>query len=125
MTTRDGEQMLAERGADSPVRDDVQELRARPQRLTEPSTPSERSQQARSARGGLMAIGALVAVACLFAIVGRLNGGTEAGAWTVAYAIGLVSATPGVELARRGRTRWALMATIVGAVGATLGNALP
>ncbi|EGX57546.1 hypothetical protein SZN_22241 [Streptomyces zinciresistens K42] len=116
--------MLAERGEGDPDRHDVDELRARFRTLPDPGAAGERSRQARSARGGLMAIGALVAVACLFAILGRLNNGTGAGVWTVAYSVGLGAAVPGVELARRGRTRWALMATIMGAVGATLGNAL-
>ncbi|MFG1671076.1 hypothetical protein [Streptomyces sp. Y7] len=70
-----------------------------------------------------MGAGALVALYSLVGIAGRLDGG--AGAWIAAYAMGLACAGPAVEWARRGRTRWALMAIIVGAVGATLGNALP
>ncbi|RSN97339.1 hypothetical protein DMH26_19550 [Streptomyces sp. WAC 05379] len=123
MTTHDGEQTLAGRDEREPVRQEADELRVRFQQLPDPGVARARSQQARSARTALMGAGALVALYSLVGIAGRLDGG--AGAWTAAHALGLACAGSAVEWARRGRTRWALMAIIVGAVGATLGNALP
>lgn len=115
--TRNSTDHAAHPGAD--------ELGARFQTQPDPGFARARSEQARSARGGLMAAGALVAVVCLFLIVGRLNGGGGMGLWSLAYGLGLGSAVLGVESARRARTRWAMMAIIVGAVSASLGDALP
>lgn len=74
---------------------------------------------------GLMAAGALVVLVCLFVIVGRLSSGTHTGVGTVVYGLCLASAGLGVELARRGRTRLAMMAIILAAAGASLADALP
>jgi hypothetical protein len=111
--------------ADHAAHPGADELSARFQTPPDQGFARARSEQARSARGGLMAAGALVAVVCLFLIVGRVDGGGGMGLWTLAYGFGLGSAALGVESARRGRTRWALMAIIVGAVSASLGDALP
>lgn len=72
-----------------------------------------------------MAAGALVALVCLVVIVGRLNSGTQAGAGTVLYAVSFASAAVSVELARRARTRLAMMAIILAAAGASLADAMP
>ncbi|MET9832361.1 hypothetical protein ABZ078_24375 [Streptomyces sp. NPDC006385] len=85
----------------------------------------QRSQQARSARGALVAAGALVAVVCLVLMVGRLTSGTPTGSGTVVYGLSLASAALSVELARRTRTRWAMMTVILAAAGASLADALP
>lgn len=74
---------------------------------------------------GLMAAGALVALVCLLVIVGRLSSGTQTGVGTVVYGLCLASAGLSVELARRGRTRLAMMAVILAAAGASLADALP
>ncbi|WP_037886359.1 hypothetical protein [Streptomyces viridochromogenes] len=72
-----------------------------------------------------MAFGALVAVVCLVVIVGRVTSGTQTGVGTVVYGVGGCFAALSVELARRGRTRWAMMAIILAASGASLADALP
>ncbi|MGW0611932.1 hypothetical protein [Streptomyces sp. NPDC002788] len=72
-----------------------------------------------------MAAGGLVALVCLVALVGRLGSGTQAGVGTVMYGLALVLAGTSVELARRTRTRWAMMAIIFAAAGASLADALP
>lgn len=72
-----------------------------------------------------MAAGGLVALVCLFVIVGRLNSGTPTGVGTVVYGLALAAAGLSVELARRARTRWAMMAIILAAAGASLADALP
>ncbi|MBT2421248.1 hypothetical protein J7F01_33955 [Streptomyces sp. ISL-22] len=72
-----------------------------------------------------MAAGALVALVCLFVIAGRLNSGTPTGMGTAVYGLSLASAALSVELARRARTRWAMMAIILAAAGASLADALP
>ncbi|WP_328422710.1 hypothetical protein [Streptomyces sp. NBC_00443] len=72
-----------------------------------------------------MAAGALVALVCLVVIVGRLNNGTQAGAGTLVYGVSLASAGLSVELARRARTRLAMMAIILAAAGASLADAMP
>lgn len=124
---RGGEQVQTQlRGGEGdPVPPGVDEFRASFQRQSDPGFARQRSQQARSARGGLMAAGALVALVCLFVIVGRLNSGTQAGAGTVVYGLSLACAGLSVELARRARTRWAMMAIILAAAGASLADALP
>ncbi|KOG17962.1 hypothetical protein ADK35_23370 [Streptomyces viridochromogenes] len=112
-------------GEGDPISPGLDELRASFPRQSDPGFARQRSQQARSARGGLMAAGALVALVCLFVIMGRLGSGTQAGVGTVVYGLSLVSAGLGVELARRGRTRLAMMAIILAAAGASLADALP
>lgn len=72
-----------------------------------------------------MAAGALVGLVCLFVIVGRLGSGTQTGVGTMVYGLCLASAGLSVELARRGRTRLAMMAIILAAAGASLADALP
>jgi pheromone shutdown protein TraB len=72
-----------------------------------------------------MAAGALVAVVCLVVIVGRLDSGAYAGVGTVVYGVSLACAGLSVELARRARTRWAMMAIILAAAGASLADAMP
>ncbi|MFF7167666.1 hypothetical protein ACFZBP_40905 [Streptomyces sp. NPDC008086] len=103
----------------------VDELRASFSRQSDPGFARQRSQQARSARVGLMAAGALVALVCLVVIVGQLNSGSQMGVGTVVYGLCLASAGLSVELARRGRTRLAMMAIILAAAGASLADALP
>ena len=103
----------------------VDEVRASFRGQSDPGFARQRSQQARSARGGLMAAGALVALVCLFVITGRLSSGTPTGIGTVVYGLSLASAALSVELARRARTRWAMMAIILAAAGASLADALP
>lgn len=112
-------------GEGDPVPPGVDEFRATFQRQSDPGFARQRSQQARSARGGLMAAGALVALVCLVVIVGRLNNGTQAGAGTLVYGVSLASAGLSVELARRARTRLAMMAIILAAAGASLADAMP
>ncbi|MEU9049511.1 hypothetical protein AB5J55_31040 [Streptomyces sp. R11] len=108
-----------------PVPPEMDELRASFPMQSDPGFASRRSQQARSARGGLMAAGALVALVCLFVIVGRLNSGTQASVGTAMYCVSLASAGLSVELARRARTRLAMMAIILAAAGASLADAMP
>ncbi|MGW6734149.1 hypothetical protein [Streptomyces sp. NPDC055013] len=122
-----GEQVETQLRADvgDPVPPGVDEFRSSFQRQADPGFARQRSQQARSARGGLMAAGALVALVCLFVIVGRLNSGAQAGVGTVLYAVSLASAGLSVELARRARTRLAMMAIILAAAGASLAGAMP
>ncbi|WP_406196423.1 hypothetical protein OG331_15410 [Streptomyces sp. NBC_01017] len=122
-----GEQVQTQLRGDEgdPVPPGVDEFPASFQRQADPGVASQRSQQARSARGGLMAAGALVALVCLFVILGRLNSGTQAGVGTVVYAVSLASAGLSVELARRARTRLAMMAIILAAAGASLADAMP
>ncbi|MFH0519033.1 hypothetical protein ACHBTE_17930 [Streptomyces sp. M41] len=103
----------------------VDEVRASFQRQADPGFARQRSQQARSARGGLMTVGALVALVCLVVIVGRLDSGTQAGVGTAMYCGSLASAGLSVELARRARTRLAMMAVILAAAGASLADAMP
>ncbi|MDC0772187.1 hypothetical protein [Streptomyces sp. HD] len=112
-------------GGGEPTPPGVDELRASFVEGVDPGFARQRSQQARSARGGLMAAGALVALVCLVVIVGRLNSGTPAGVGTVVYGLALASAGLSVELARRARTRLAMMAIILAAAGASLADALP
>ncbi|MDF3140154.1 MULTISPECIES: hypothetical protein [unclassified Streptomyces] len=71
-----------------------------------------------------MAAGALVALVCLMVIVGHLRSGTQAVVGTVVYGLSLAAAGLSVELARRGRTRLAMMAIIFAAAGASLADAL-
>ncbi|MDO0911305.1 hypothetical protein QQM39_10710 [Streptomyces sp. DT2A-34] len=103
------------------------EFRASFQGQSDPGFARQRSQQARSARAGLMAAGALVALVCLTVMVGRLTSGTQAGVGvgTVVYGLSLAFAGLSVELARRARTRWAMMAIILAAAGASLADAMP
>jgi hypothetical protein len=126
---RGGEQVQTQVRGDEgdPVPPGVDEFRASFQTQSDPGFARQRSQQARSARGGLMAAGALVALVCLFVIVGRLNSGTQAGVGTgtVVYGLSLACAGLSVELARRARTRLAMMAIILAAAGASLADALP
>ncbi len=115
-------------GEGGPIPPGVEESMASFPRQPDPGfarQPSQRSHQARSARVGLMAAGALVVLVCLFVIVGRLSSGTHTGVGTVVYGLCLASAGLGVELARRGRTRLAMMAIILAAAGASLADALP
>ncbi|MGW1958230.1 hypothetical protein ACWCPI_36715 [Streptomyces sp. NPDC001920] len=72
-----------------------------------------------------MAAGALVALVCLVVIAGRLISGAPTGLGTVVYVLSLASAGLSVELARRARTRWAMMAIILAAAGASLADVLP
>jgi hypothetical protein len=72
-----------------------------------------------------MGAGALVALVCLVVIVVHLKSGTQAGVGTVIYGLSLASAGLGVEAARRGRTRLAMMAIILAAAGASLADAMP
>ncbi|WP_405589905.1 hypothetical protein [Streptomyces sp. NBC_01092] len=122
-----GEQLQTQvRGGEGePVPPGVDEFRASFQRQSDPGFARQRSQQARSARGGLMGAGALVALVCLIVIVGQLKSGTQAGVGTVVYGLSLAFAGLSVELARRARTRWAMMAIILAAAGASLADALP
>ncbi|MFJ7078863.1 hypothetical protein [Streptomyces sp. NPDC098781] len=124
---RGGEQVQTQvrEGENQPVPPGMDELRARFPAQPDPGIARQRSQQARSARGGLMAAGALVALVCLVVLVGRLNSGELAGVGTVLYVVSLVSAALSMELARRARTRWAMMAIILAAAGASLADALP
>ncbi|QOV35152.1 hypothetical protein IM697_34530 [Streptomyces ferrugineus] len=124
---RGGEQvqMQMRGGEGDPVLPGVDEVRASFQGQPDPGFARQRSQQARSARGGLMAAGALVALVCLFVIVGRLNDATQAGVGTVVYGLAFAFAGASVELARRARTRWAMMAIILAAAGASLADAMP
>ncbi|TXS53896.1 hypothetical protein EAO75_07170 [Streptomyces sp. uw30] len=122
-----GEQLQTQvRGGEGePVPPGVDEIRASFQRQSDPGFARQRSQQARSARGGLMGAGALVALVCLIVIVGQLKSGRQAGVGTVVYGLSLAFAGLSVELARRARTRWAMMAIILAAAGASLADALP
>ncbi|MGC9542592.1 hypothetical protein [Streptomyces sp. UG1] len=124
---RGGEQvqMQTRGGEGDPVLPGVDEVRASFQGQPDPGFARQRSRQARSARGGLMAAGALVALVCLVVMVGRLNDGAQAGVGTVVYGSAFVFAGASVELARRARTRWAMMAIILAAAGASLADALP
>ncbi len=124
---RGGEQLQTQMpvGEREPNPPGVDDLRARFPRQSDPGFARQRSQQARSARGGLMAAGGLVALVCLFVIVSRLSNGTQVGVGTVVYGLCLASAGLSVELARRGRTRLAMMAIILAAAGASLADALP
>ena len=86
-----GEQVQTQLRGDEggPVPPGADEFRASFQRQSDPGFARQRSQQARSARGGLMAAGALVALVCLFVIVGRLSSGTQAGVGTLVYGLSL------------------------------------
>ncbi|MFE6174429.1 hypothetical protein [Streptomyces sp. NPDC056464] len=122
-----GEQVQTQvRGEEGdPIPPGADEFRASFQRQSDPGFARQRSRQARSARGGLMAAGALVALVCLMVIVGQLTSGTQAGVGTMVYGLSLAFAGLSVELARRGRTRLAMMAIIFAAAGASLADALP
>ncbi|MFE9024441.1 hypothetical protein ACFYNL_38655 [Streptomyces sp. NPDC007808] len=72
-----------------------------------------------------MAAGALVALVCLVVIVGRLTSGVPTGMGTMVYVLSFASAGLSVELARRARTGWAMMAIILAAAGASLADVLP
>ncbi|GHH23937.1 hypothetical protein [Streptomyces lanatus] len=111
-------------GEEAPTPPGVDEIRASFQRQSDPGFARQRSRQARSARGGLMAAGAVVALVCLTVAVGQLTSDAQAGAGTVVYGLSFASAGLGVELARRGRTRLAMMAVIFAAAGASLADAL-
>lgn len=119
-------QMRVRGGGDGePALPGVDEVRASAQGQSDPGLARQRSQQARSARGALMTVGALVALVCLVVIVGRLTSGAPTGMGAVVYILSLISAVGSVELARRARTRWAMMAVIFAAAGASLADALP
>ncbi|MEU1854151.1 hypothetical protein ABZ499_34065 [Streptomyces sp. NPDC019990] len=114
------------RGGDGePARPGVDEMKASFQGQSDPGLARQRSQQARSARGALMVVGALVALVCLVVILGRFTSGAPTGVGTAVYVLSLLSAVGSVELARRARTRWAMMAVIFAAAGASLADALP
>lgn len=123
---RGGEQVKTQMRGDEGdlVPPGADELTARFQEQADPGFARQRSRQARSARGGLMAAGALVALVCLIVIVGHIGSGTQAGVGTAVYGLSLASAGLSVELARRGRTRLAMMAIIFAAAGASLADAL-
>ncbi|MFE0257223.1 hypothetical protein [Streptomyces sp. NPDC059010] len=112
-------------GEGEPTQPGVDELRVSFAEQADPGFARQRSQQARSARGSLMVVGALVALVCLFAMVAGLNSGTPAGVGTVVYGLAFVLAGLSVEWARRARTRWAMVAIILAAAGASLADALP
>ncbi|MFC5216050.1 hypothetical protein [Streptomyces coerulescens] len=124
---RGGEQVQTKLRGDEgdPARPGMDELRASFAGQSDPGFARQRSQQARSARGGLMGAGALVALVCLVVIVVHLKSGTQVGVGTVIYGLSLASAGLGVEAARRGRTRLAMMAIILAAAGASLADAMP
>ncbi|MER5937507.1 hypothetical protein ABT121_09335 [Streptomyces sp. NPDC001928] len=117
-------QMQVRDGEGDPVPPGVDELTARFQGQSDPGFARERSRQARNARGSLMVAGAMVALVCLFVIVGRLSGGTPAGVWTAVYGAGVGFTGLAVELARRGHTRWATLGVVMGAVCGSLGDGL-
>lgn len=116
--------MQVRSGEGGPVPPGMDELKASFQGQLDPGFARERSRDARNARGSLMVLGAMLALVCLFVMVWRLNSGTQAGVWIVAYGAGLGFTALAVELARRGHTRWATLAVVLGAVCATLGDGL-
>lgn len=118
-------QMHVRDGEGEPALPGVDEVRASFQGQSDPGFARQRSQQARSARGALMAAGALVVLVCLFVLAGRIHSGTPTGIGTVVYGLALASAGLSVELARRARTSWAMMAIILAAAGTSLADALP
>ncbi|GHH31538.1 hypothetical protein [Streptomyces lanatus] len=65
-----------------------------------------------------------MALVCLVVIVGQLTSDAQVGAGTVVYGLSFTSAGLGVELARRGHTRLAMMAVIFAAAGASLADAM-
>jgi hypothetical protein len=68
----------------------------------------------------LFAVG--VAVVCVVLMVVRIAAGDGVGHWLAFYAGGVAGGALGAVLARRGRTRWAMAAAMVGVICATSGD---
>ncbi|KMS70668.1 hypothetical protein ACM01_30815 [Streptomyces viridochromogenes] len=111
------------RGSDgAPVRPDVDELRQRFQGQPDPGFARARSREARNARGSVMAVAVIMASVCLFVMVQCLTSTSRTALWAVAPGVGAGFCALSVELARRGRTRWATVALMLGVACGVLGE---
>ncbi|GHH31635.1 hypothetical protein [Streptomyces lanatus] len=97
-------------------------LRARFQAQGRAELAERRERDARRARGMYAALAGLATVVCLGLIVVRLGRGESGGVWVGTYAVGGVLSGCGFVLARRGRTRWAMVVVCVAVALAGLGD---
>ncbi|UGY93926.1 hypothetical protein [Streptomyces gobiensis] len=125
MAMNGGEQTWGQGGEGAPAHPGTDELRAGFQGQPNPALAKERAQQARWARVARMVPAVLVALMCVSGVASRLKSVADTGGWTIAYGVGLGCAGLGVELARRGRTRWSYLATMLGAMAMATGKILP
>ncbi|MFE5817376.1 hypothetical protein ACFQ6S_28760 [Streptomyces sp. NPDC056479] len=98
------------------------ELRARFRAGARAGLAEQREGDERRARGMYAAFAGLAAVVCLGLIVVRLGGGDAGGVWVASYAVGAVLGGCGFVLARRGRTRWAMVVVCVAVALAGIGD---
>ncbi|MGI5378648.1 hypothetical protein ACQEV2_31235 [Streptomyces sp. CA-251387] len=105
-----------------PIRPDVDDLRRRFQGQPDPGFARARSREVRNARGSVMAVAAIMALVCLFVTVQCLTSASRTALWAVAPGMGAGFCALSVELARRGRTRWAMVAVMVGVACGVLGE---
>ncbi|MFJ8633087.1 hypothetical protein [Streptomyces sp. NPDC093568] len=103
-------------------REDDSQLRARFRAQGRAELAEGRERDARRARGLYAALAGLAAVVCLGLIVVRLGGGDAGGVWVASYAVGAVLSGCGYVLARRGRTRWAMVVVCVAVALAGVGD---
>ncbi len=69
-----------------------------------------------------MAVAAIMALVCLFVMVQCLTSASRTPVWAVAPGAGAGLCALSVELVRRGRTRWATVALMLGVACGVLGE---